>query len=348
MIVLIAALVLILKIKYSGNGKFYDDNFSVSQTRAFKGVFAIYVVFHHLCTYLADFFPSFYAFKYIGFLMVGGFFMISGYGLMYGVKNKQNYLKGFFRNRVMSILVPYYIINLFYLYANKISGILTKEYIIGSVFGFNLWYVMAITILYIAFYFSFKLFGNKNGVKVICLSTVSYITIMYILYKFFNCHSLGFWWYNSAICFAIGILYCNFKEKTDTFLKKHYIPLLLVSVIVIIPTYYHTSLHFNDGLISVLLAEILCSVAFSILVLLMSMKFKIANPVLNFCGDISLELYLSHALFIFALRSNISVFGITINITNNLLYLVLILAGSLFFSYVVHWISKFILKYIKK
>ena len=78
------------------------------------------------------------------------------------------------------------------------------------------------------------------------------------------------------------------------------------------------------------------------------MKFKIANPVLNFCGDISLELYLSHALFIFALRSNISVFGITINITNNLLYLVLILAGSLAFSYVVHWISKFILKYIKK
>lgn len=348
MIVLIAALVLILKIKYSGNGKFYDDNFSVAQTRALKGVFAIYVVFHHLCTYLADFFPSFYAFKHIGFLMVGGFFMISGYGLMYGVKNKPNYLKGFFSNRILTILVPYYIINIFYLYANKITGQLTKEYIIGSLFGFNLWYVMAITILYIAFYFSFKVFGNKHGVKSISLSTLAYIVVMYILYKFFNRYLLGFWWYNSAICFAIGILYCNFKNKADSLLKKHYIPFLLFTVALIVPTYCYTSLHFNDGTTSVLLAEILCSMAFSGLVLLLSIKFQIGNPVLNLCGDLSFELYLSHALFIYALRSNISIFGITLNVKNNLLYFVLILAGSLVFSYVVHWISKFILKYIKK
>ena len=193
MAILIALCVLLPGIKYAGRGEFFDNNFSVMQTRALKGLFAVYVVLHHLCTYFADFYPSFYTFKYAGFLMVGGFFLISGYGLMYGVLNKDNYLSGFFKKRILSILIPYYIINLFYLYARKISGVLTKKYVVMSLFGINLWYVFAILVLYVLFFASFKIFGKKTGVYATGIFVLLYILIMYTLYSKFNVSVLSFW-----------------------------------------------------------------------------------------------------------------------------------------------------------
>ena len=205
MAVVVALILLLWGIKYAGKGNYFVDNFPVSQTRALKGIFAIYVIFHHLCTYVADYFPSFYAFKCIGFLMVGGFFLVSGYGLMYGQKYKQEYLKSFFKRRLLVILVPYYIIDIFYLIIQKYYGVLTLKYIILSIVGFNLWYIMAIMILYLCFYIAFKFFSHKKGLMLINLFTFAYIAVMFILYKKFNYINLGYWWYNSVICFLIGI-----------------------------------------------------------------------------------------------------------------------------------------------
>lgn len=348
MIVAVALIVLLAGIKYAGKGSFYEDSFNVEQTRALKGVFAVYVIFHHLCTYLADYFPSFYAFKYLGFLMVGGFFLISGYGLMYGVINRQNYLHGFFRNRIIAILIPYYIINVFYIYANHLSGALTKKYVLLSLIGFNLWYVMAITILYIGFYLCFKFIDKKYGIWCISLFVCAYIMVFYILFAHFNKPAFGYWWYNSVICFAIGIWYCYKKEKIDRFLQRHYKLMLAIFVAIIVPTYWFICLHFNEQIPFLLTAEILCAVAFAFFVIMLSMKLKFGNPVLTLCGDLSFELYLSHAIFIFALRSNEKLLGITLNVNNNFLYLVLILLCSVVFSYVVHWISGKIIRLIKK
>ena len=68
----------------------------------------------------------------------------------------------------------------------------------------------------------------------------------------------------------------------------------------------------------------------------MTLKFKIKNPVLNICGDLSLELYLSHALFIYALRSEFVVCNIKLYIQNNFLYFIAILLCTFVFSYIVN------------
>lgn len=346
MAVVVALILLLQGIKYAGKGNYFVDNFPVSQTRALKGIFAIYVIFHHLCTYVADYFPSFYAFKSIGFLMVGGFFLVSGYGLMYGQKYKQEYLKSFFKRRLLVILVPYYIIDIFYLIIQKYYGVLTLKYIILSIVGFNLWYIMAIMILYLCFYIAFKFFSHKKGLMLINLFTFAYIAVMFILYKKFNYINLGYWWYNSVICFLIGIWYCEYKNKIDIIFKKYYLSLILISFAIIIPTYYYTSKHYNEAITILLPIEILCAFAFSILILLLTLKFQFANKIINFCGNLSLELYLSHAIFISAWRSNISIFGFKIYISNNLLYLLLILISTVIFSYCVSKISKLLLKIV--
>jgi len=348
MIVIAALILLFAGAKFSKRGEFFENNFSAKETRALKGVFAIYVVFHHLCTYLADFFPSFFAFKYLGFLMVGGFFLISGYGLMYGVINKENYLKGFFKKRILSVLIPYYIINLFYIYANCITGTASKKYIVLSLFGFNLWYVMAIVILYIGFFLSFRLFDVKKGAVSITVFTFLYIAVMLVLYKVYNISSLGFWWYNSCICFVVGIWYCRFKDKITGFIKNNYIYVLSASFLGLVGLYAYICLNYNADTLLLLTLEILCSVVFVLFVLTLTLKMQIGNPVLNICGDLSLELYLSHAIFISAFKGGITAFGKSIIIDNNFLYMIAILVASFIFSYVIHYISAYILKLINK
>ena len=348
MIIFVSILILIFGSKITNTGEFFEDNFNTSQTNALKGLCAIYVIFHHLCTYFADVYPSFLFFECVGFLMVGMFFFISGYGLMYGVKNKTDYLKEFFTKRLITILVPYYIINLFYIYSKHFIGILDKKYIILSIFGYHLWYVMAIIILYIGFWICFKIFGNKKGIIAMSISTIMYIVILYVLNRFFGKTDFGLWWYNSILCFVLGMWYCNYKENINIFIKKHFIPLIITSTAVFCATMYYTVVKYGESTLPLLLTEIVCSASFSIFTVLLSLKMQLGNRIINICGKLSLELYLSHALFIFFLRSNMNIFGYTVYISNNLLYLVTILVGSFVFSLVVHFISGILLKQFKK
>ncbi|MEE1043622.1 MAG: acyltransferase [Clostridia bacterium] len=347
MIIFISILILVIGSKIANTGEFFDNNFNVNQANALKGLCAIYVVFHHLCTYFADVYSSFLFFECIGFLMVGMFFFISGYGLMYGVKNKENYLKGFFTKRLLTILIPYYIIDLFYIYAKDFVGMLNVKYIVLSIFGYHLWYVMAIIVMYIGFYLCFTLFKQK-GIIIMSVYTLLYIVILYILNKFYGMADFGLWWYNSIPCFALGMWYCNCKDDINGFFKKYYVALIILTLIIFCPAMYYTVAKYGESTLPLLLTEIVCSATFSIFIILISMKMQIGNKLLNLCGRLSLELYLSHALFIFFLRSNMVICGYTVYVTNNLLYLTAIIIGTFVFSYAVHIVSQLILTPIKR
>ena len=231
MIIFVSILILIIGSSIAKTGEFFEDNFNVKQTNALKGLCAIYVIFHHLCTYFADVYPSFLFFEAVGFLMVGMFFFISGYGLMFGVKNKANYLKGFFTKRLLTILVPYYIIDLFYIYAKNFVGALNIKYIFLSLFGYHLWYVMAIIIMYIGFYLCFKLFKQK-GIIVMTVYTTLYIVVLYVLNRFYGLADFGLWWYNSIPCFVLGMWYCNYKDTVNEFFKEHFLTFVITTAVI--------------------------------------------------------------------------------------------------------------------
>ena len=225
MLIIFAAAIIMLGARCAPRGSFYDDSFSQTQTRALKGIFAILVMLHHLCTYLADSFASLFIFKHVGYLMVGGFFLISGYGLTYGVKNKQNYLKGFFRSRILTILIPYYIINLGYLFLNYFlinnpEGF--KKYVIRSIFGLHLWYVPVMIVLYAAFFLCFKIFKEKHGHIAITVFVAAFVTLFFASYKCGILPSYGRWWYNSTMCFALGVWYSKYKERINELIRRRY------------------------------------------------------------------------------------------------------------------------------
>ena len=89
----------------------YNDNYlSPLTTKYEKGISAIMIVMHHLSQNISIH-GILVVMQYIGFILVAIFFFISGYGLMYGFNNKHNYLHGFFKRRIVTILVPYWIVN---------------------------------------------------------------------------------------------------------------------------------------------------------------------------------------------------------------------------------------------
>lgn len=333
----------LLGAKFAHRGEFFADNFSYDSTRALKGIFALAVLFHHLFTYLAESMPSLAFFENLGFLAVGGFFLISGYGLDYGMKCKKNYLHDFFRRRFLGILIPYYLIIPFYYFVRWKTAILTKEYIILSLFGVDIWFVGVIAVLYLSFYVSFRLFGRKWGALAQSVFTAAFALTMLILYRRGIVAGFGFWYYNALPCFLIGMWYCEFQSEINRFFKAHYLPLLLLSLFIFAASFYYSFRVPEDAQrLYVLALEIFCTASFSVVVLLLTMKVCPGNCLLNFCGDISFEFYLTHALWIYFLRSDLDLFGYTLYLASPDLYLAGVIVTTAISSFAIHKLSKWI------
>lgn len=84
-------------------GGYNDEYLSTETTKKEKGIAAILILLHHLSQRVKVSGP-FVILGYIGFILVAVFFFISGYGLSYGVRYKYDYLKGFFKRRVLPVL----------------------------------------------------------------------------------------------------------------------------------------------------------------------------------------------------------------------------------------------------
>lgn len=81
-------------IQFANNGEVFDDCMDIKYTNSLRGILAILIVVHHFSGYLTNNYV-FSIFNHIGYLIVALFFYLSSYGLMYGVKNKEDYFKNF-------------------------------------------------------------------------------------------------------------------------------------------------------------------------------------------------------------------------------------------------------------
>lgn len=366
MIIILMAAVILAGIKLAPKKSFFENSFSIDQTRALKGLFAIVVMFHHLYGYLVWHFQSLQYFKNLGYLMVGGFFLISGYGLMYGVMKKQNYLKGFFRKRILSLIVPYYIIVAVYIamkYYSIGNNDVFKLYVKESLLGLQLWFVPVMVLLYVLFRIAFIGYG-KMKCKIISPIILTVLTAVYIA-AFFITQQMkinvlyGSVWMDTAMCFVVGMWYCILKDKITPFLQKYYYVITALSLIAF-ALLFHKVCMIPEGYewptkITTLLYKELSAIMFCFVTLLLSMKIHIGNKVLNVCGDHSFEIYLSHAIFITLFRwGTISLslgsfkFEYLLNIESNDFYMTAIIVGTFVFSIIVHKLCGLILKPIQR
>lgn len=286
--------------KFCKKGEWNEEYFDIKQTQVIRGFCVVGILLHHLAQRTAaswldskyiihglDFFVD------IGYMFVGMFIFISGYGLYKSYKNKENYFEDYFSKRLFPLILAYVITSLIYYLYKGIPSSYT-------------WYVAAICYCYIAFYIAFKKSHNE------CLSLLIVLLTILIYCAFCKFMMFGGWCYNVIGLFLVGIVYAKFEKHIIKLFKKAYIPLLLVALILMIVFryyghHYETIIYnvtnesiYDRNSVLIILFRFLAALFFVLTIILISLKCKFNNRVLSFYNSISLEFYLIQGLFVHA------------------------------------------------
>lgn len=295
-ILLLMLILLILhKLEFAGVKGIFEDALSLKNTIMIRGAAAVCVILTH--TGVIPFYKH-------GFLFVGIFFFISGYGLMLSLKKKPGYLKVFFRNRLPSVIVPYYTMNIFYIIAlfglgfTPTIDMVFRSFFLPmmkrSLFITSAWYVIAIVLFYVFFGIFFRYFKFFKAFLLTALG----IAIYCMLCRHFG-RSIS--WYGTTSLFLLGILFAQYYSKIYAIIrKKHFILSILMLLLFINGVVVD---HQARGLLKFFTHQISCSF-FVLFIITLLYKFHIKSSLLAFWGKVSYELYIAHHLVILFLNNS--------------------------------------------
>jgi len=306
----------------------YNSNpLSLKNSNSIKGLAAVVVVLHHISQRI-DNLGALFLFKYIGYLSVALFFFYSGYGLMKSYDSKENYLNGFWINRMPKIIIPFLLSNVLFVIVR--IALLDSKYstydIFNYIFGIKLidgykWYIIATIIFYSGFYFMFKYLKRNKAMLGIFFLITGYCLI---------CRRLGNgeWWYNATYCFFIGILFGAYYKSIFSFIRKEYSMITLAILTTFVLTFLLNTFEGN------ILTSIVSSTFFVLVCACLLMKVEVGNKVINFLGSISYEIYLVHRIMLDGWS----------RINNEYIYIILCMSMTILTAYV---FSIFVKKSIK-
>lgn len=273
---------------------FNKDYLSRENTTCIKGIFILIVFYSHLCTYMA-YQPSkdgvmMFVRNFLGQLMVTMFLFYSGYGVYESIKKKKDkYINSIPKKRVLKTLINFDIAVLTFAIINYIMGVSygLKETLLAftgwGCIGNSNWYIFAILCLYITTYASFTIF-EKDYKKALMLNWVLTIPTMIAICVY---RGPGYsYCYNTLICYPLGLTYSYYKDAINKlmFNNKKYIIVLLLTLI--------SFMAFKKLDLTNTVNYSLLSIAFVILIVLVTMKINLKSPILKWCGDNLFWLYI--------------------------------------------------------
>lgn len=355
--------ILFVGVKFVGIKEWNNQFMSLKESKAIQAICAILIIFHHMSQKL-EYCKEIQIFLDAGILFVAIFMFCSGYGLIKSLEQKDNYLDHFLKKRLVTVLVPFYLINTIYVIYSAFNhefsafagGALVKEVLLRLI-GIKLangneWFMVVIAFLYIFFYVFFKHFKQFTAFVLMAIVILAYICAG--LWRDHNTCEWwlqGEWWYNTVFLFYVGLLFGKFEKQIIGCFKKVYYVLLPVMIVISViafrfsvkvlydksyygeynPTLSRWEVILNRGMC--LGTQILAMVLFVAVVLLIMMKLHFDNPVLRFIGKISLEIYLIHDLFLMFYHSE------HCNLVNDTSYVSAILVSTIISAFILWFIS---------
>lgn len=297
---------------------------SKDKSNAVKGVLAILIVFHHFST-TCDI-SCFSEFRRWGAIIVSVFFFMSGYGLGRSITLKGKvYLSNFLSHRLWkSVILPYIIaLIIFLVYLNvdvPDASTLVGDWSRGFTLLPNAWFIVALALMYLGFYFINKTSGRCHVVKMF-LYTLVYIIIVY---------SVGFerCWYVSVIMFPLGMLYADKENELVTLLNRYRARIWLIPLMMGITC--------TCFIMQTIISSIVAYMALTIALVFMMTSTEVERigkiGVFSFLSAISYEIYLCHGVVMKMCR------GKYLNITEDWMFVIAVVAVTLILASVVKYI----------
>ncbi|MDU5109604.1 MAG: acyltransferase [Clostridium sp.] len=325
----IGAIIFIVSKKSKVTNVEVNEYLDKQSTDCLKGLSVLIVIFHHIALFSSKHNTYYNIFRNAGFLAVSIFLFVAGYGLMVQYLKKENYLKGFWR-KILNLYLVFFVSNIVVtainnLFLNTRYGI--RDVLISSIsFRFanerELWFVAVMIFMYFSFYIAFKFFKGKTGIVFIIISTIVYI----ILCKKFN---RGSWWYNTSICFTIGIIFAIYKDRIYEMYQKRYTIKLIILLAFFGICMFLLHKKYWD-------IQYITPIVFITLITLLLLKFKLNSKVITFINNISFEMYLVHLIVLKVAFKEQSV--------RSSIYVVLLFPIMILLALIVQYICKYIKK----
>ena len=232
-------------------------------------------------------------FNNTGFLCTSLFFFLSGYGVYESAKERDGYFDYFFIKKIVTILVPYWIINLIYVI---IDSVLNRHFNVGyavlsfvwPIYNRAAWYVFSVLIIYCIMYFVIGLLKLK-GIK-------AYLTVFVLLSIYtgiFYSLKVGSHWYTSVYAVLFGIVFSDYKERI---VRRSF---LLWEIVLFV--FLYVGMLWGDlyipyaGKIGI---KIILSVVAPLIVVTIMDRNRVETRWLNAIGIVSYEIYLVQGLFV--------------------------------------------------
>jgi Protein involved in polysaccharide intercellular adhesin (PIA) synthesis/biofilm formation len=278
-----------------------EEALGIWQCNVLKGICAVEILIGHIGFITEE--PLLFFNRKAGVLFVGIFFFLSGYGLMYSKEHKPNYMRGLFIKKAISILGPAYVIYvLFQIIDWYLSGNIDYIYsIINPVrfFYANNWFVWEIILLYLLFSVIYRIRNIMlaNGILVA-------ISLMFIAVGFIT--KIENPWYGSTLCFSVGILFYQWRERISLFLKKYWFKSILTGTALVIVFTLAFFILGNESIIGNPVSRNLAAIFFCITTVTALCKIGIGNKATALLGDCSYEIYLIHPYVLAELRGRIA------------------------------------------
>lgn len=271
---------------------------SKEQTDILKGISAILIIFVHLYPNIGNN-RILWPFHSIGYIVVGIFFFLSGYGVALGYKRRTNYMKGFLKKRFISLFIPLLLTNIIYLavhfvlFNEKFTVLEILEYLCGiKLLNSVAWFIRVLMILFIFFWFCIKICkGNLKYVIIVLTVLISVFTLS-VFIAGYKAES------GSCYGFLLGSLVGFYKDELETWMSSHYKPAFLFTSMVTVLFCGLYMVFYNEPWLGTLFfrnISAICAMG-AFYTLIFCVRFD--NVVLRRLGGISREIYLMHMLWI--------------------------------------------------
>ncbi len=196
-----------------------------SDTYPLRGICMLMIIFHHaFLRYKSVEFTSggeillnnpLYSVWHWGFLAIGVFFFLSGFGLYYSIQRNSPLRSRWLLTQMKKLILPFLFLWVVYLICfaiwkpSNINSSLWQYFFTLRSPGRETWFYQVIIGTYFVTFFIFRYIRNdKFRLPILLGCCFIYIIIM-------RKYSTGPWWYNSILNFPMGIICAKYYKNVD-------------------------------------------------------------------------------------------------------------------------------------